>query len=55
MGLDRKLEELAEGKQIQMQIIDGADHQFRDLYSDDAVDRIIEFLQTINDNNASPE
>lgn len=33
-----------DGKRVQMKVIDGADHFFRDLYADDAVDAIEAFL-----------
>lgn len=45
VGLDKKVAPLADGKRVQMKIIDGADHFFRDLYSDDAVDAIDSFLK----------
>jgi pimeloyl-ACP methyl ester carboxylesterase len=45
VGLDKKLETLVDGKRVQMKIVEGADHTFRDLYSDDAVDAIDAFLK----------
>lgn len=47
IGLDKKVAPLADGKRVQMKIIEGADHTFRDLYADDAVDAIDAFLQNI--------
>lgn len=45
-GLEQKLAPLVHGRQVQMKVIDGADHTFRDLYADDAVEAIVEFLQS---------
>jgi pimeloyl-ACP methyl ester carboxylesterase len=45
VGLDKKVAPLADGKRVQMQVIDGADHFFRDLYTDDAVEVIDAFLK----------
>ena len=45
VGLDRKMAPIADGKRVQMKIIDGSDHTFRDLNTDDAADAIVEFLQ----------
>jgi len=36
---------LADGNRVQVKVIDGAGHFFRDLYADDAVDEIDAFLQ----------
>lgn len=44
-GLDKKIAPLADGKRVQMKVIDGADHFFRDLYADDAVEAIDAFLK----------
>lgn len=44
VGLDRKISKLVDGKHLQMQVIDGSNHMFRDLYADDAVDVINDFL-----------
>ncbi|HEY5604017.1 MAG TPA: alpha/beta hydrolase [Gammaproteobacteria bacterium] len=49
VDLDKKLAPLADGKRVQMNVVDGADHLFRDLYTDDAVDAIDEFLKTVHD------
>lgn len=47
VGLDKKkLASIADGKQLQMKVIEGADHTFRDLYTDDAVDAIDAFLKS---------
>ena len=44
IGLDKKVANLIDGKKFQVSVIDDADHLFRDLYVDDAVDVIHEFL-----------
>ena len=43
-GLDEKLASLAEGGDIELEVIDGADHSFRDLYVEDLVERAVEFI-----------
>ncbi len=45
VGLDKKVAPLADGKRVQMKVIDSADHFFRDLYADDAVEAITAFLK----------
>jgi len=45
VGLDKKVKPLADGKRVQMKVIDGADHFFRDLFADDAVEAIDTFLK----------
>jgi pimeloyl-ACP methyl ester carboxylesterase len=45
VGLDKKVVPLADGKRVQMKVIDSADHFFRDLYADDAVEAIDLFLK----------
>lgn len=47
VDLDKKIASLADGKRIQMKIVDGADHMFRDLSADDAVDAIDVFLKSV--------
>ena len=47
IGLDKKVLPLADGKHIQMKVISGADHTFRDLSTDDAVDATDAFLRSI--------
>lgn len=42
---DKKFAPLADGTRVQMKVIDGAGHFFRDLYADDAVDAINTFLK----------
>jgi pimeloyl-ACP methyl ester carboxylesterase len=44
VGLEKKLAGRIDGVRAKMKVIDGADHFFRDLYSDDAVDAIVGFL-----------
>ncbi|MDX2456245.1 MAG: alpha/beta hydrolase, partial [Gammaproteobacteria bacterium] len=41
--LDEKLVPLAAAGTIELEVMDGADHFFRDLYAEDLVDRAIEF------------
>jgi pimeloyl-ACP methyl ester carboxylesterase len=45
VGLDKKVAPLADGKRVQLKVIDGAGHYFRDLYADDTVDAIDVFLK----------
>ena len=47
VGLDKKIAPLVDGKHLQMKIVEGAGHTFRDLYSDDAVDAIDAFLKGV--------
>ena len=44
-GLDKKMAGLMDGKRAQFKTIEGADHFFRDLYAEDAVDVIAPFLK----------
>jgi pimeloyl-ACP methyl ester carboxylesterase len=43
-GLDQKLAPVAEAGSIELEVMDGADHSFRDLYAEDLVERAIEFI-----------
>ena len=43
--LDQKIATRTNNKKLQVKIIDGADHLFRDLNTDDAVDAINEFIE----------
>ena len=43
-GLDKKLESMARAGAIDLEVMDGADHSFRDLYAEDLVERAIEFI-----------
>jgi pimeloyl-ACP methyl ester carboxylesterase len=45
VGLDKKAPPLVDGKRVQLKVVDGADHMFRDLFADDAVDAIDAFLK----------
>lgn len=45
VGLDKKVASLVDGERVQMTIVDAADHMFRDLYADEAVDQIDAFLK----------
>lgn len=47
VGLDKKVAPLADGRRVQMKVIEGADHTFRDLYTDDAVEAIDAFLKNV--------
>ncbi len=47
VGLDKKIAPLADGKRVQMKVVDSADHFFRDLYADDAVEAISAFLKSV--------
>lgn len=47
VGLERKVAPLADGERIQMKVIEGADHTFRDLYADEAVEAIDAFLKNL--------
>ena len=38
------VKKVADGKHVQLVVIDGADHFFRDLYAEEAVDHIVEFM-----------
>ncbi len=43
-GLPEKVEPLADGERVQLLVVDGADHFFRDLYSEDIADSVAELL-----------
>lgn len=43
----KKFAPLADGKRVQIKVIDGADHFFRDLFADEAVDVIDAFLKGV--------
>jgi len=43
-GLDKKLGPMAEAGAIDLEVMDGADHSFRDLYAEDLVERAVEFI-----------
>ncbi|MFO7551162.1 MAG: alpha/beta hydrolase [Haliea sp.] len=45
VGLDKKLEPLVDAGRIRMAVVEGADHMFRDIYADEAVEAIDAFLQ----------
>ncbi len=47
VGLEKKLAATVNGSDLKMKIIDGADHTFRDLYAEDAVDAIDAFLKEL--------
>lgn len=44
LDLVEKLTPLAEKPGVEMVVLDGADHYFRDLYAEDLVDQVIEFI-----------
>lgn len=39
-GLVGKVEPMADGRRVKLQVVDGADHFFRDLYAEDAADAV---------------
>jgi pimeloyl-ACP methyl ester carboxylesterase len=43
-GLPDKVEPLADGERVKLLVVDGADHFFRDLYSEDIADSVAELL-----------
>jgi pimeloyl-ACP methyl ester carboxylesterase len=43
-GLPEKMEPVADGERVQLLVMDGADHFFRDLYSEDIADAVAEQL-----------
>ena len=43
-GLEEKIAPLLERNGIELEVIDGADHYFRDLYAEDLVERALEFI-----------
>ncbi len=47
VGLEKKMASLADGTRVQMKVIEGSDHLFRDLFADDAVDAIDAFLKRV--------
>ena len=44
---DKKFLPLADGKHVQVTVVEGANHFFRDLYADEAVDKIDTFLKSL--------
>jgi len=47
IGLEKKIAHLVTGKHLQMSVIDGAGHMFRDLNTDDAVDAMTDFFDGV--------
>lgn len=45
VGLDKKVTPLVDGRRVHMKVVESADHFFRDLYADDAVETIDAFLK----------
>lgn len=45
VGLDKKVAPKVDGKRVHMKVVENADHFFRDLYADEAVDAIDLFLK----------
>jgi pimeloyl-ACP methyl ester carboxylesterase len=43
-GLDKKLAPMAQDGKIELEVLEGADHSFRDLYAEDLVERSVEFI-----------
>lgn len=48
ISLDKKIRSITDNKFRKLSVIEGADHMFRDLNADDAVDSISEFFQSVN-------
>lgn len=48
VGLERKIAPLVDGQRVQMNVIDGSDHFFRDLSADDAIDATEAFLKRVH-------
>jgi len=44
-GLVEKTQPLADGKRVQLEVVDGADHFFRDLYAEDVADAVQAMLE----------
>ncbi|HEY5719091.1 MAG TPA: alpha/beta hydrolase, partial [Gammaproteobacteria bacterium] len=44
-GLAQRVGPLADGTRVQFELVDGADHFFRDLYADDVADLAAGFIQ----------
>ncbi|OOZ37063.1 hypothetical protein [Solemya elarraichensis gill symbiont] len=47
INLEEKIEALGEKENLQMSVIDGADHFFRDLYAEDLADEAVEFIESL--------
>lgn len=45
VDLDKKVAPRVDGKRVQMKMVENADHFFRDLYADEAVEAIDLFLK----------
>jgi len=43
-GLEKRLAAMAAAGAIELEVLEGADHMFRDLYADDLVERAVEFI-----------
>lgn len=43
--LDKAIAPLVDGKRLRMAVVPGADHFFRDLYGEDAMEEIVKFLR----------
>ena len=43
-GLEERIAPLADGDRIRLEVMDGADHFFRDLYAEDLADVVVEFM-----------
>lgn len=44
-GLAARVQPVADGARVRLEVIDGADHFFRDLYADDVADLAVAFIQ----------
>jgi len=47
LGLEKRVSSLADGKLLKMNVIEGAGHFFRDIYADDAIEAIEDFLAEV--------
>lgn len=47
VALDKRVMPLVDGRRLQMKIVSNADHFFRDLHADEAVDAVSAFLKTL--------
>jgi hypothetical protein len=47
VGLRKKVAPIADDKQIKLVIIEGAGHMFQDLYAEDMVGAILEFVDNL--------
>jgi alpha/beta superfamily hydrolase len=46
-NIESDFESLSDQQNLMVEVIDGADHFFRDLYADDAVTLIVELIESL--------